>query len=122
MSGSICRRVLVVEDEMMIAMMVEDMLTDLGHEVVGVAPNLKQALALAASAQIDVAVLDINLGGGERSFPVAQLLRDRGVPFLFATGYGTLGLEAPFQDTVTLKKPFQISDLGKAVEAVTATR
>lgn len=107
---------------MMIAMMVEDMLTDLGHEVVGVAPNLKQALALAASAQIDVAVLDINLGGGERSFPVAQLLRDRGVPFLFATGYGTLGLEAPFQDTVTLKKPFQISDLGKAVEAVTATR
>jgi len=111
------RRVLVVEDEMMIAMMLEDMLADMGHEVVGVAPNLKAALALAADAEIDVAILDINLAG-ERSFPVAHLLRSRGVPFLFATGYGVLGLEDPFRDILTLKKPFQMTELARAVETV----
>ena len=120
MTVSAPRRVLVVEDEMMIAIMLEDMLTLLGHKVAGVAPNLGLALAMAASEQFDLAVLDVNLGGGDRSFPVAQVLRERGVPFLFATGYGALGLEAPFQDTMTLQKPFQISDLEAAIKAVLA--
>jgi DNA-binding response OmpR family regulator len=111
------KRILVVEDEMMIAMMLEDMLTEMGHAVVGVAPNLKTALALAAAEQCDLAILDINLAG-ERSFPVARLLRERGLPFLFATGYGTTGLEDPFRDALTLKKPFQIEDLAQAIETV----
>jgi DNA-binding response OmpR family regulator len=119
MSLSIPRRVLVVEDEMMIAMLIEDMLADMGHEVVGVAPNLKSALVLAADGQFDVAILDINLAG-ERSFPVAHLLQARGVPFLFATGYGVLGLEDPFREVTTLKKPFQMEDLARAVELVSA--
>jgi DNA-binding response OmpR family regulator len=115
MSPPVPRRVLVVEDEMMIAMMVEDMLAEMGHAVIGVASNLRSALALAAAEQFDVAILDINLAG-ERSFPVAHLLKARGVPFLFATGYGELGLEDPFRDVVTLKKPFDIEDLAGAVE------
>jgi DNA-binding response OmpR family regulator len=113
------RRVLVVEDEMMIAMMLEDMLADMGHEVVGVAPNLKTALVMAQGEQFDVAILDINLAG-ERSFPVAEVLRTRGLPFLFATGYGTLGLEDPFREVHTLKKPFQMTDLARAIDKVAA--
>ena len=111
------RRILVVEDEMMIAMMLEDMLLELGHDVVGVAPNLKAALTLAGSKEFDLGILDINLAG-ERSFPVAHLLRERGLPFLFSTGYGAQGLEDPFRDVFTLKKPYQIQDLARAVDAV----
>jgi DNA-binding response OmpR family regulator len=110
------RRVLVIEDEMMIAMMLEDMLTDLGHHVVGVAPNLKTAMVMVAEEQFDVAILDVNLAG-ERSFPVAAVLRSRGLPFVFATGYGAHGLEEPFRDVPTLKKPFQMADLAKAIDA-----
>jgi DNA-binding response OmpR family regulator len=113
------RRILVVEDEMMIAMMLEDMLADLGHHVVGVAPNLKTALTLAEDLTFDLAILDINLAG-DRSFPVAHRLMDKGVPFLFATGYGALGLEDPFRDVPTLKKPFQMADLAHAVAAIGA--
>jgi CheY-like chemotaxis protein len=113
------RRILVVEDEMMIAIMIEDMLLDLGHQVVGVAQSLAAALALtdAKAGQFDMAILDINLAG-ERSFPVALRLAERGVPFMFATGYGALGLEAPFRDTFTLKKPFQQEDLARAIDRV----
>jgi DNA-binding NtrC family response regulator len=119
MTQAPAHRVLVVEDEMMIAMMLEDMLAALGHEVVGIAPNLKSALRLAGSADFDVAILDINLAG-ERSFPVAQLLSERGLPFLFSTGYGTAGLEDPFRAVLTLKKPYQIQDLARAVDRVLA--
>ena len=106
---------------MMIAIMLEDMLADLGHEVVGLAQSVAGALALtdAKAGQFDLAILDINLAG-ERSFPVARRLAERGVPFLFATGYGVLGLEAPFQDAFTLKKPFQQEELARAIERVAA--
>jgi CheY-like chemotaxis protein len=83
------KRVLVVEDEMTIALLIEDMLTDLGHEVVGLAMRLPQAMELAATAIVDLAILDVNLDG-RMSFPVADLLSARGVPFVFATGYGSL--------------------------------
>lgn len=107
---------------MMIAIMLEDMLADMGHEVVGVAQSLSAALDMteAKAGQFDMAILDVNLAG-ERSFPVARRLAERGVPFMFATGYGVLGLEAPFQDTFTLKKPFQQEDLARAIERVAAT-
>ena len=104
---------------MMIAMLIEDMLLDLGHEVVGVAPSLPKGLKLAAdkAGQYDMAILDVNLAGA-RSFPIARWLREQGTPFMFATGYGTLGLEDGFQDVFTLKKPFQQDELAKAVDGV----
>ena len=119
MTASRALRILVVEDEMMIAMMVEDMLADIGHQVIGVAQNLAAAMAMAQDREFDLAILDVNLAG-ERSFPVAHLLTARGVPFLFATGYGNLGLEDDFQNVLTLSKPFQLHDLAKAVNQVAA--
>ena len=113
------RRVIVVEDEMMIAMLLEDMLTDLGHTVVGIAGRLDSALVLARQTDADMAILDVNLSG-EASFPVAKVLVERGLPFMFATGYGTLGLEAPFENTLTLKKPFELKDLSQALDQLQA--
>lgn len=107
-------RVLVVEDEMMIALMLEDMLLDLGHDVVGLAMRLPQALALARSAEIDLAILDVNLDG-RMSFPVAAVLAERGVPFFFASGYGPDGVEPPFEDRLTIRKPFEAKDLRGAI-------
>ncbi|NEX92790.1 response regulator [Caulobacter sp. 17J65-9] len=108
-------RVLVVEDEMLVAMMVADMLEDLGHEPVGPAMRLEQALEMARTAPIDAAVLDVNLGEG-KSFPVADVLRERHVPFIFATGYGVQGLSEGYRDVETLNKPFQAADLARALE------
>jgi DNA-binding response OmpR family regulator len=74
-------RVLVVEDEMMIAMLMEDMLQDLGYETVGPARRLESGMKIAGSEQIDLAILDINLGGAQ-SFPIAALLVARGIPVI----------------------------------------
>lgn len=100
---------------MLVAMLIEDMLTDLGHEVVGPAMRLETALPLARNADLDFAVLDVNLGD-TKSFPVADVLRERGVPFIFATGYGRKGLEEAYQEVFTLKKPFEARDLQRAFE------
>ena len=110
-------RVMVVEDEMMIALLLEDMLADLGHTVIGVATRLDAALSLAETVDADLAILDVNLNG-EASYPVAEVLNRRGVPFLFATGYGSTGLETPFQTSPTLRKPFELKDLSEALERV----
>ncbi|HVY90942.1 MAG TPA: response regulator [Hyphomonadaceae bacterium] len=112
-------RIFVVEDEMAIALMIEDMVGDLGHHIVGVAMRLPQAMEMARDLPVDLAILDINLDG-RRSFPVAQMLRDRGVKILFASGYGSPGLEAPFLDEVIIKKPFEAVDLKRAIEKVKA--
>ena len=111
------RRVLVVEDEVLVAMMIEDMLAALGYQVLGPAMHLSAALALAETEQIDVAVLDVNLGRGERSFPLAKLLRERRIPFIFITGYGTAGLLDEFRDVTTLHKPVEPEELEKALDA-----
>ena len=110
-------RILIVEDEMLVAMNVEDMLLDLGHEVAGIASRLAPALALAKEAEIDAAILDVNLAG-EQSFPVAELLDGRGIPFLFATGYGLQGIEERFRTRVVLQKPFRATDLGEALASL----
>jgi len=99
------RRVLLVEDESLVAMLAEDMLTDLGCEVV-VAMRLDKALDLARAGTFDAAVLDVNLGDA-RSYPVADVMFEREIPFLFATGYGVKGLEPTYRDVPVLQKPYQ---------------
>lgn len=104
------RRVLLVEDEMMVAMLVEDMLSDFGCHVLGPAARLEEALRLADAGEIDVAILDVNLNGQE-TYPVADALAAKGVPFVFATGYGAGSLREAYRGRPTLQKPFQQRDL-----------
>ena len=103
-------RVLVVEDEGAIAMLIEEMLEDLGCEIVASVARLAAAQDRARTAQIDLAILDVNLAG-ERVFPVAQILRSRGIAFLFSTGYGASGVPAEFADYPVLHKPFSEGEL-----------
>ena len=101
-------RLLLVEDEAMVAMMLEDMLGDLGVEVVGPAGNVARALELAHADQaISGAILDVNVGG-EPIYPVAETLRARGVPFVFITGYGSADIDGRFADAPTVQKPFSM--------------
>ena len=104
------RRVLVIEDEVIVGMLLEDMLDELGCEVAAISTHIEEALQLARTLDIDLAILDINLGG-KQSFPVADVLSNRGVPFMFATGYGAHILKPPYISTPTLQKPFQLDDL-----------
>ena len=90
------RRVLVVEDEMIVAWLLQDMLADLGCAVVGPAARVAQALAMIDAEAIDAAVLDVNLNG-QKSYPVADALAARGVPFVFSTGYETESLPNGYQ-------------------------
>ncbi|SDN14079.1 CheY chemotaxis protein or a CheY-like REC (receiver) domain [Methylobacterium phyllostachyos] len=99
------RRVLLVEDESLVAMMAEDMLLDLGCEVI-VAMRLDKAVDYVHAETFDLAVLDVNLGDA-LSYPVANLLRERCTPFLFATGYGARGLEETYRSVPVLQKPYQ---------------
>ena len=100
-------RVLVVEDETLVAMLLEDMVVDLGGKVAGSASRLDGALALAndPNLELDLAVLDVNLAGQD-AFPVAAALQRRGVPFAFSTGYGNAGLPDAWRGRPTLPKPF----------------
>ena len=110
------KRVLVVEDELMIRMLLQDMLADLGHRLAGEAGGIEEALALAKEGAFDVAILDVNLNGQPIS-PVVEILIDRGLPFVFATGYGQRGVPEPYRNTPTLQKPFQADALAQAIEA-----
>jgi CheY-like chemotaxis protein len=107
-------RVLVVEDEMMVSMLIEDMLTDLGCTVVGPASRLDEAIELVGSSEIDCAVLDVNLGG-QPIFPLADILRAKGAPFAFATGYGDAGLRDVDKGSPVLQKPFREGDLARVL-------
>jgi CheY-like chemotaxis protein len=104
------KRILVVEDEAIVAMLIEDILMDHGAAVVGPAARIETAMELADGEAIDAAVLDVNLAGATTA-PVAERLRARGIPFAFATGYGVSGLPAGFEDSPLLQKPFQEHDL-----------
>jgi CheY-like chemotaxis protein len=105
-----------VEDEAMVAMMIEDMLLDFGCVVVGPAARVSSALRLIEGGGIDVAVLDVNLGG-ESVFPVADRLAGLGVPFVFSTGYGAAGLEDRHRDRPVLQKPYERAHLSAALAA-----
>lgn len=106
-------RVLLVEDEGMIAMLIEDMLVDLGFEVAETAARLDNALRAAETGSFDLALLDLNLDGTE-SYPVADILRARDIPIIFASGYGSTGLGAAYAGTPILQKPFHLADLEAA--------
>jgi len=109
-------RVLIVEDESMVTMLIEDFLADMGCAVAGVASGLDEALSSVSSLDFDVAILDVNLNGVQ-SYPVAQVLRERGIPFVMATGYGAAGLPQAFQSVPTVGKPFQQWQLERAIRA-----
>jgi CheY-like chemotaxis protein len=108
------RRALVIEDEMLIGMLLEDMLADLGHEVVAVIPRLDQAIAAVNGDNYDFAILDVHLNG-QSALPVADALAERGVPFVFATGYGQRGLPDKFSNRPVLSKPFAKDDLDRVL-------
>src|SRR5262249_42864411 len=112
---SATKRILVVEDELMIRMLLEDMLNDLGYAIVAEAGRIDEALRAAKTADIDIAILDVDLNG-EPISPVAEALAARGTPFVFATGYGEGGLPERYRDRPMLKKPFQIEALKAMLE------
>jgi CheY-like chemotaxis protein len=108
-------RLLVVEDEMLIAMTIEDVLTDLGCIVVGPAGSVAKALEILKGEEIDGAILDLNLKG-EQALPVAEALQKRGTPFFFLTGYGSAGLDQSQFDAPTLPKPFDPGALEQLIQ------
>jgi CheY-like chemotaxis protein len=111
------RRVLLVEDELMIRMLLDGMVTDLGHTVAGEAGAIEDAMKLAKEAEFDVAILDVNLNGKPIT-PVVEILIDRGLPFVFATGYGARGVPEAYRANPTLQKPFQAEALAQALQQV----
>ena len=108
-------KIVVVEDEALVSMLIEDIVADLGHEVVGVAARIEEGAALAESTEADFAVVDLNLNGA-RTFRIAEIFRRRGVPFMFVTGYGAAGLSEEWRDEVVLQKPFEVDQFAAALE------
>ncbi|RWF38858.1 MAG: response regulator [Mesorhizobium sp.] len=113
------KRVLILEDEFLVAMLLEDLLLEMGHQVVGSLAQVGEAMTFADQADIDLAILDINLAG-TKSFPVAEILRRRGIPFVFATGYSSDGLTGDFENELTLQKPYDPDELMRTIEEASA--
>lgn len=108
------RQILLVEDEMLLAMVLEEMVVEAGHTARRTA-RLSEAMELVRSEPFAAAVLDVNIGG-EPVFPLAALLRERGIPFCFATGYG---IQAPeFRDCMVLQKPYGVAEFSRALQSL----
>jgi CheY-like chemotaxis protein len=112
------RRVLVVEDETLVAMMLEEMLLELNCRVLGPAGDLAEAMGFAEKAEFDLALLDVSLRRMP-SFPVAEILQKRGIPFAFMTGYGAQDFPLAYQQLPRLSKPFDLPDLQRTLKALT---
>lgn len=108
------RRILVVEDEMLVLLNIEDMLADVGCRSVSAAATVAQALALIDAQPFDAAMVDVNLDG-RKSYPVADALAARGVPFLFSTGYSGQSMEDGYRDRPVLGKPYRSVELVAAL-------
>ena len=121
MPDSVRPRILVVEDESVIAMLIESMLGEFGFEVAGSAWRVEQAKQLAETGAFDAAVLDVNLHG-ELSYPVAEVLQSRGIPFVYTTGYGSAALPGADYGAPVLQKPFEDEDLAAALARLLAGR
>jgi CheY-like chemotaxis protein len=102
---------------MMIAMLIEDMLDELGCKLVGPANSVPRALELIGSEPIEVAILDLNLDGKD-TYAIAAALQESKVPFIFATGYGHTGVSPEYGNRPILQKPFQLKDLEKALAEI----
>ena len=107
-------RFMILDDEAIIALDLADMLHDLGHSVVAMVNRVAGGIEFATHGILDMAILDINVHGVV-SFPLATILQDRGVPVIFASGYGGRGLIDGFHDALVLTKPYSIDDLKKMV-------
>lgn len=108
-------RVLIVEDESLLSMMVEDILCDLGWEVPANVASVSEALQALRDGEFDLALLDVNVAG-EDVFPVADALHDRNIPFVFATGYGVRGIRADLRHHPILEKPFTMDQLIRTMQ------
>ena len=108
-------RLLLVEDEALIALMLEDMVEGMGCAVTGLAPRVALGVSMAETGQFDVAILDVNVAG-ENVEPVAERLASRGVPFIFATGYGEAGVPLRYRDRPVVAKPFRSDQLEAAIQ------
>ena len=112
-------RLLVVEDEYLIRMLLEDMLADLGYDVAAAVGTMAEAREQAATGHFTAAILDVNVDGQE-IFPVAEILARRGLPFIFVTGYGEHGLPEPYPGHPALQKPFEAQQLKIALASLLA--
>ena len=114
------RKILLVEDEYLIRMLLEDMLSDLGYTVAGAASTVAEAVELAKKETFDLAILDVNLDG-EEVYPVAEVLTARKLPFVFVTGYGEASLPEAYRGRPALQKPFQSERLEQMLTGLLAT-
>lgn len=114
-------RVLIVEDEALIAMMAEDMIEELDADVAHTAASLSEAEVAIAAGGFDFAILDVNLNG-DNSMSLAALLKSRGVPFAFTTGYGAGGVDDAHRDVPVMTKPYTLDELGAALDLARALR
>ena len=112
-------RLLLVEDEALVAMMLEDILVELGCTVAAVTSTVAQALDLAVrlAPSLDAALLDVNVGG-EKIYPVAEALKAQGVPFLFVTGYGRGALDERYPEAIVVTKPYTVKTLTAGLAAL----
>ncbi|MDQ0474997.1 response regulator [Labrys wisconsinensis] len=112
-------RILIVEDEALLSLLLEDMVQDLGCTVAGNLSSLEAARGFLAAAPgpIDLAILDVNLGGTP-SYPIAAMLDERGIPFLFVTGYDERDIDEAWRDRPRISKPFNVPDLEHAIARV----
>jgi CheY-like chemotaxis protein len=110
-------RVLIVEDEMIVAMFLEDVLAELGYEVAGVVSRLDDALVRAESPDFDCAILDVHVNG-QAVFPFADRLVEKHIPFAFATGYGQRGIPDSYRGRPVLQKPFAQEDLDRVIASL----
>ena len=113
-------RVLVLEDEVLVSMLLEDMLGELGFAIVGPAPTVADALELVDREPIGAALLDLNLSEGGSGYAVAHVLAARNIPFAFVTGYGRTALRDPYKDRPILQKPFQMEALRRMLASLAA--
>jgi DNA-binding response OmpR family regulator len=114
-------RILLVDDEPLISMLVEGWLAELGCDVVGPARSVEEGLDLADDGQLDGAILDVNLAG-ENSYSVANALQEKGVPFAFATGDGSLDADSGFDDPILLAKPFNFDGVRAVLDKLLASQ
>lgn len=110
-------RVLIVEDEIPAAMLVEDAVESGGHTIAELATNISSAIAAASTGQFDIALLDVNLNG-QKAHALPVILQRRGKPFAFVTGYGEAGVLSEFADAPVVHKPFAADEILSTIEVL----